>query len=92
MACKNFNEDYLGFCGAAAFSHVPTISEMEQLCFNDFHKCRIYNESESGYVPVCHQRTVEPDPAIAMTNLQRECRHIHERAPSHLQRKHYVRT
>lgn len=52
MACKYFNEDYLGFCGATAFSYVPGIGEMEQLCFKDFHTCLIYNEYENSHTPV----------------------------------------
>ncbi len=52
MACKYFFEDHLGFCGVTAYSHIPKIDEMEQLCFKDFHKCRIYNGYEGTHVPV----------------------------------------
>ena len=52
MACKYFNEDYLGFCGATAYSHVPGINEMEQLCFKDFQSCLIFNKYEYSHTPV----------------------------------------
>jgi hypothetical protein len=52
MACRYFIEDYFGFCGVTAYSHIPRISEMERLCFKDFHACRIYNEYESSHVRV----------------------------------------
>lgn len=52
MVCRYFIGDYLGFCGATAYSHIPRISEMEQLCFKDVHACPIYNEYESRHVPV----------------------------------------
>ena len=52
MVCKYFISDILGSCGATGFSHIPRISEMEQLCFKDFHACSIYNEYEGSHVPV----------------------------------------
>ena len=52
MVCRYFIEDYLGFCGAAACSHVPCISEMEELCFKNFHACRIYEKYEASHAPV----------------------------------------
>ena len=52
MVCKYFIDDYFGFCGATAYSHVPRISEMEQLCFKNCYACRIYNEYERSHVPV----------------------------------------
>lgn len=52
MACKYFIEDYFGFCGITAYSHIPHISELEQLCFKDFQACWIYNEYESSHVRV----------------------------------------
>ncbi len=50
--CQYFNEDYLGFCSATTFLHVPGINEMEQLCFKDFRACTIYNEFQGGHTPV----------------------------------------
>jgi hypothetical protein len=50
--CQYFNEDYLGFCSATAFLHVPGISEMEQLCFKDFRACTIYNQFQDVQTPV----------------------------------------
>ena len=52
MSCQHFNDDYLGFCGATTFSHVPGISEMEQLCFKDFHVCPIYTQFQHSQTPV----------------------------------------
>ncbi len=52
MACKYFIEEYFGFCGVTAYSHIPHISELEHLCFKDFQACRIYNEYESSHVRV----------------------------------------
>ncbi len=52
MHCQYFNEDYFGFCGATAFIHVPGISEMEQLCFDNFNACTIYNKFQDGHNPV----------------------------------------
>jgi len=43
MTCHYFKEAYLGFCNASEILHVPGISEMEKLCFKDFHACPIYN-------------------------------------------------
>ncbi len=75
MACKYFIDDYLGFCGATAFSHVPHISEMEQLCFKDPHACRIYNEYEDSHVPA--KRTVDLDQAFGNDKFVKERRHDH---------------
>ena len=52
MSCQYFNEDYFGFCSATASIHVPGISEMEQLCFKNFHACLIYNKFQDGHTPV----------------------------------------
>lgn len=52
MVCKYFISDILGSCGATGFSHIPRISEMEQLCFKNFYACSIYNEYEGSHVPV----------------------------------------
>lgn len=52
MGCKYFISDILGSCGATGCSHIPRISEMEQLCFKSFHACSIYNEYEGSHVPV----------------------------------------
>ncbi len=52
MTCRYFNEDYAGFCGATASLHIPSISDMEQLCFKNFQSCPIYNEFEEDHRPV----------------------------------------
>jgi|SRR5271157_5624868 len=52
MVCEYFIEDYLGFCGAATCSYAPRISEMEELCFKNFHACRIYEKYEASHAPV----------------------------------------
>lgn len=52
MACQHFCDDYLGFCGASAFTYVPRISEMEQLCFKNFEDCSIYNAFRRTQSPV----------------------------------------
>ena len=52
MFCQHFNDDYLGFCSATTFSHVPGISEMEQLCFKDFHACPIYTQFQHSHTLV----------------------------------------
>ena len=75
MVCKYFIGDNLGSCGATGFSHIPLISEMEQLCFKDFHACRIYNEYEDSQVPV--KKTVGLDPAIGNDKSVKGCRHVH---------------
>lgn len=51
MSCQYFNEDFVGFCGATEFSYVPSINEMEQLCFKNFRDCPIYNEFQDNHRP-----------------------------------------
>jgi hypothetical protein len=55
MSCQYFNEDYLGFCSATDFLHVPGISELEKFCFKDFRGCLIYNEFQYSRTPIAQQ-------------------------------------
>ncbi len=41
MTCQYFKEDYVGFCSASDFPYIPSISEMEKLCFKDSGACVI---------------------------------------------------
>lgn len=52
MTCRYFNEDDVGFCGATESLHVPSIIEMEQLCFKNFTSCPIYDEFQANHKPV----------------------------------------
>jgi|GEM_PF-893688 hypothetical protein len=75
MVCKYFIDDNMGACGATGFSHIPLISEMEQLCFKDFHACRIYNEYEDSHVPV--NKTVDLATAIGNDKFVKGRWHVH---------------
>jgi len=58
MFCHYFSEDYVGFCSASEFLYVPTISEMEELCFKDFRVCPIYLEFKDTQTLVAHKKNV----------------------------------
>ena len=69
MVCKYFIEDYLGFCITPALTHIPSISEMERLCFNDFNTCPIYNKYKTSHVT---DRRVNAPELSTVINIQRE--------------------
>jgi len=56
MACQYFKEAYVGFCSASDIPYVPSIREMEQLCFKDSCVCSILtysscNEFQGADIP-----------------------------------------
>jgi len=52
MTCQYFKEDYVGFCSASDFPYIPSICELEQLCFKDFSACSICHETQDNKAPV----------------------------------------
>jgi hypothetical protein len=48
MTCPCFIADYVGFCNVSDVLYVPSISELEQLCFTRrFSSCKLFKGDES---------------------------------------------